>query len=92
MFFPNNYSGNMVIPSGSGKADRKNAILTNGCTDNDWWYYLLFGHNISVTDVSNEIGYETSSNGISDMSSLIMSDKTKVIYACNTKCDADYEI
>lgn len=92
VFFPNNYSGNMVIPSGSGKADRKNAILTNGCTDNDWWYYLLFGHNISVTDVSNEIGYETSSNGISDMSSLIMSDKTKVIYACNTKCDADYEI
>jgi hypothetical protein len=92
VFFPNNYSGNMTIPSGSGKADRKNAIITNGCTDNDWWYYLLFGHNISVTDVSNEIGYETSSNGISDMSPLIMSDKTKVIYACNTKCDADYEI
>lgn len=92
VFFPNNYSGNMVVPGGNKDLDRKTNIQNNGCTDNDWWYYLLFGHNISITDVSNEIGYETSSSGISDMTPLIMSDKTKVIYACNTKCDANYKI
>ena len=100
VFFPNNYSGNMTTPMGSGKTDRINYINTNGATDGDWWGYLLLGHNINI-DGTN-IGYEMSSvRGISDTDSLIVESATKypstdstekAIIACKDKCNANFEV
>ena len=98
VFFPNNYSGNMEVPLiANTKKERKHLIEQDRYnTDQDWDEYILLGHNISSND-GTSVGYEVSDRGISDMDKNdpgknTVSDKTKCIYACNTKADANYEV
>lgn len=93
VFFPNNYSGNMEVPLfPNTDKERKHLIENEGYqTDVDWEDYILFGHNIDC-DYDNGIGYEVADIGLSDMDTNTVSDKTKCIYACKTKADANYKI